>query len=129
MAVQMQVHLEFACVHRTMSNGKEDRLMIGPEMTLAHAAQVTALHPRTESLFRLVFPEYDRPLTPTNIRTEGLGMQHALGLIDLSLWCLEEGRAFGWREPETFLDLPAQNGLVDVLLALVASDEANLLDL
>jgi hypothetical protein len=105
------------------------RFLIDPEITLAHASQVTALHPRTERLFRLVFPKYDRPVTPANIRTEGLGMQHALGLIDLSLRCMEEGRAFGWRAPETFLDLPAQHGLVDVLLALVASDEANLLDL
>jgi hypothetical protein len=107
----------------------DSRFLIDAEMTLAHAALVTALHPRTEGLFRLVFPEYERPVTPTNIRTEGLGMQHALGLIDLSLWCLEEGRAFGWREPEILLDLPAQHGLADVLLALVASDRANLLDL
>ncbi len=113
---------------RIMLDGDE-RLMIDPEKTLAHAAQVTALHPRTERLFRIVFPEYDRPVTPAGVRTEGLGMQHALGLIDLSLRCMEEGRAFGWRAPETFLDLPAQHGLADVLVALVASDEANLLDL
>ena len=68
-------------------------------------------------------------MTPAGIRTEGLGMQHALGLIDLSLRCMEEWRAFGWRAPETFLDLPAQQGLADVLTALVASDSANLLDL
>ena len=42
---------------------------------------------------------------------------------------MEEGRAFGWRAPEAFLDLPAQHGLADVLTALVASGEANLLDL
>ena len=113
---------------RIMLDGDE-RLMIDPEMTLAHAAQVTALHPRTERLFRIVFPEYDRPVTPAGVRTEGLGMQHALGLIDLSVRCMEEGRALGWRAPETFLDLPAQNGLADVLVALVANDEANLLDL
>ncbi len=113
---------------RIKLNGDE-RLMIDPEMTLAHAAQVTTMHPRTERLFRIVFPEYDRPVTPADLRTEGLGIQHALGLIDLSLRCMEEGRAFGWRAPKTFLDLPAQNGLADVLAALVANDEANLLDL
>ena len=85
----------------------DERLLIDPEMTLAHAAQVAALHPRTEPLFRIVFTEYDRPVTPADLRTEGLGTQHALGLIDLSLRCVEEGRAFGWRAPETFLDLPA----------------------
>jgi hypothetical protein len=107
----------------------DSRLLIDAEMTLAHTALVTTLHPRTEGLFRLVFPGYDRPVTPAGIRTEGLGMRHALGLIDLSLRCMEEGRAFGWREPATLLDLPAQHGLADVLTALVASDEANLLDL
>jgi hypothetical protein len=108
---------------------EDSRFLIDPEVTLAHTAQVTALHPRTEGLFKLVFPEYDQPVTPANIRTEGLGMQHALGLIDLSLRCLQAGRKFGWRAPETFLDLSAQHGLADVLLALVASAEANLLDL
>ena len=56
-------------------------------------------------------------------------MQHALGLIDRSLRCIQAGREFGWRGPETFFDLSAQHGLADVLLALVASDDANLLDL
>jgi hypothetical protein len=108
---------------------EDSRFLIDSEMTRAHAAQVTALHPKTGGLFRLVFPKYDRPVTPANIRTEGLGMQHALGLIDLSLRCIQAGREFGWREPEILLDLPAQHGLADVLTALVASDEANLLDL
>jgi hypothetical protein len=68
-------------------------------------------------------------VTPAGVRTEGLGMQHALGLIDRSLRCIQAGREFGWRGPETFFDLSAQHGLADVLLALVASDDANLLDL
>jgi hypothetical protein len=109
-----------------MTSKQENRLIIDPDTTLAHAAQVTSLHPRTEHLFRIVFPDYDRPVTPAGIRTEGLGMQHPLGLIVLSLRCLVERRAFGWRAPEAFLDLQAQNGLADVLTALVASDGENL---
>jgi hypothetical protein len=112
-----------------MSSVQEDRLMIDPEVALAHADRVAALHPRTEQLFGVVFPEYGRPVTPAGIRNEGLGMLRALSLIDLSLRCLEAGRKFGWREPDILLDLPAQNGLADVLLALVASDKASLIDL
>jgi hypothetical protein len=68
-------------------------------------------------------------VTPAGIRNEGLGVRHALGLIDLILRRLEDGRAFGWRAPETFLGLPAQDGLAEVLLALAASGKANLLGL
>ena len=56
-------------------------------------------------------------------------MHRSLGLIDLSLRCIQAGREFGWREHEILLDLPAQHGLAGVLTALVATDEANLLDL
>jgi hypothetical protein len=107
----------------------ENRLMIDPVMTLAHAAQITTLNPRTEQLFRMVFPDCDRPVTPAGVRREKLGRQHALGLIDLSLRCLAEGKPFGWRAPDSLLDLSAQYSLADVLTALIATDGANLLDL
>jgi hypothetical protein len=112
-----------------MNTEHEERLMIDVQMTLAHAAEVVTLHPKTEGLFRLVFPEFSQPVTPTGIRTEGLGMQHALGLIDLSLRCMEGGHKFAWRHPKDLLDLAAQHGLVDVFAALVSADNATLLDL
>jgi hypothetical protein len=56
-------------------------------------------------------------------------MWHARGLIDRGLGCVDAAGRFGWREPENLLDLPAQNGLADALLALAASDEANLIGL
>ena len=105
-----------------------ERRIIDPEMTLAHAAEVTVLHPKAEQLFRLVFPKYDGVVTPAGIRTEGLGMQHALGLIDMSLRSIEEGRAFGWQGPDTFLDLAAQSGLANVLIALVGNDDTGLIE-
>jgi hypothetical protein len=95
-----------------------ERLMIDARMTLAHAAQVVTLHPKTEGLFRIVFPKYDRAVTPDEIRREGVGMRHVLGLIDLSLRCVEAGRKCGWHYPESFLDPAAQPGLADVLIAL-----------
>jgi hypothetical protein len=49
-------------------------------------------------------------------------VQERLGLAQRGL---EDGRAFDWRGPEMLLDLPAQNGLADVLLALAASAKAN----
>jgi hypothetical protein len=110
-------------------NIENERLMIDPDMTLAHVAQATSLHPKTEGLFRIVFKDYDRPVTPAGIRKEGSGMQHALGLIDLSLRCMEKSQKYGWRHPEDILDLLARDGLVDVLAALVAWDDGNLLDL
>jgi hypothetical protein len=103
-----------------------ERLMIDARMTLAHAAQVVTLHPKTEGLFRTVFPKYDRDVTPDEIRREGVGMRHVLGLIDLTLACVVEGRKCGWRYPESFLDPAAQLGLADVLVALVGCAAAGL---
>jgi len=105
-----------------------ERLMIDARLTLAHTAEVITLHPKTEGLFRLVFPKYDRAVTPDEIRREGVGMRHVLGLIDLSLQCIDDERKCGWRYPESFLHPAAQVGLADVLIALVGCDGVGLVE-
>ncbi len=105
-----------------------ERLMIDARMTLAHAAKVVTLRPKTEGLFRLVFPKYERAVTPDEIRREGVGMRHVLGLIDLSLGCVAAGRKCGWRYPESFLDPAAQLGLADVVVALAGCGGVGVID-
>jgi len=98
------------------------RVMIDTFMTVKHTQEVIRLHPRTEKLFRLVFPDYRQDVTPDNIRREGTGMQHVLGLVDLSLRYLDENIRFGWRYPEAHLHPAAQAPLADVLIALVGTE-------
>jgi len=99
-----------------------ERVMIDSFRTVAYTKEVLRLHPRTEKLFKLVFPNYPKEVTPDNIRAEGTGMQHVLGLIDLSLRYLDEGIKFGWRYPESYLHPAAQAPLADVLIALVGTE-------
>jgi hypothetical protein len=99
-----------------------ERVMIDSFMTVAHTKNVITLHPRTEKLFKMVFPDYGREVTPDNIRSEGTGMQHVLGLVDLSLLHLDAGTKFGWRYPEAYLHPAAQAPLADVLIALVGTE-------
>jgi len=98
------------------------RIMIDTFMTVKHTQEVQRLHPRTEKLFKIVFPDYGLAVTPDNIRREGTGMQHVLGLVDLSLRYLDEGTKFGWRYPEAHLHPAAQAPLADVLIALVGTE-------
>lgn len=85
------------------------RLMIEPEMTLHHAGKVQQLHPRTEELVKIVFP---------NGEVASRGYLHVVGLIDLSLKFIDMGVPFGWRYPETYLYPKEQCQLADVLARL-----------
>jgi hypothetical protein len=88
------------------------RIMIEPTDTLTHAGRLgheLAPHPETERLVGIVFPK-----GPVASR----GYLHTLGLIDLSLRYRDQGKAFGWRYPETYLYPKEQCQLADVLIEL-----------
>ena len=95
------------------------RIMINSLMTLDHVRTARVLHHKTEELFKIVFPDYHRQVTLENIRQDGSGMQHVLGLVNLSLTLVESGTAIGWRYPESYLHPAAQCNLADVLIWLM----------
>jgi hypothetical protein len=104
------------------------RFMIDSTMTLEHVRfihdKAQPLHPLTQKLFLVVFPDYEQrlagaPITPAMLALEGSGAQHVAGLIDMSLILIDRGVPIGWRYPESYLHPAAQCNLADVLIALM----------
>lgn len=93
-----------------------DRLMIDPEMTLAHFRGIEEISPYVAGFFKMVVPDFPNDIVIDNLRDAALGFQHLIGLFDLSLNMLLEKRQFGWRFPETYLHPKYQANLADALI-------------
>lgn len=94
-----------------------ERLPIDSEMTVQHGKQLTHIRPIVEHLFLMVFNKFNKPVTVEAIKElDSKAFYHVLGLLDLSVQCLEADVPFAWVYPETFLQPAQQAELGDVVI-------------
>lgn len=107
--------------------------------TIYHVTRVKKLHPIALEYFHIIFPHILEGYTqddtegetwfhhPTEasvrftewIRFEGGGVQHALGLMDMTLKLSDMGVGVAWIHPESHLHPSASVNLGDVLIRLM----------
>lgn len=99
-----------------LKSGYPNRHMIDPEWTLANYRSLVEITEATARLFKIVFPDFDLPITKASIDKCSLGHQHVVGLMALSIHFLNTRQPFGWRFPETYLHPRHQANLADALI-------------
>lgn len=97
----------------------DGQVEIGPEQTIARAADLTAEDwdmlrdiPIFAEMFHIVFPNMQMP---AKLPQEGLGVRHVAGMI-LMLLELKDGQQPYMRFPESFLHPSAQSKLADLFI-------------
>jgi hypothetical protein len=95
-----------------------ERVRLTLEVCIYHMDRTQTFHSKTPELFKMVFPNYDKEVTPDAIRQEGMGMKHVAGRIDMTLKFIDMGIKFAWVYPEACLHPAAQVNLGDVLISL-----------
>jgi hypothetical protein len=100
-----------------------DRMMIDPTMTLEHFNGMTEINPYTEAFFKLVVPDFDKPVTIEAMKRAAMGFRHLIGLFDLSLHLLLLKKAFGWKYPEAYIHPKYQANLGDALILFGMPDK------
>ena len=84
------------------------------ELDLLHACGV-------KELFDLVFAATETiqmPKTINELKSEGNGVQHVIGMLTMIYEAVLDGKQFYLRNPETFLHPSAQAGLGDMIVRL-----------
>lgn len=94
--------------------GGSPHIRLTSEMAIYHAERVTATHPDTMAMVKMVFPKAE--VGPEMDE----GFQHVLGLIDLTLKLRlsHPGVPVVWARPEQYLHPSEQCALADVLTLL-----------
>ncbi len=96
---------------------QDDVLVIDPTMTVQHAKSMKTITPLTEKLFKICFKKHNQQLKLEDIQNH-IGMLHVIGLLDLTLQCIEAKQKFVWRYPETYLHPEIAAELGDVVICL-----------
>lgn len=96
-----------------------DRFMIDPTATIEHFNSMKEINPYTAAFFKLVVPDFDKPITIAVMQQAALGFRHVVGLFDLSLNMLLLKKPFGWKHPEAYIHPKYQGNLVDALILFV----------
>lgn len=94
-----------------------DRVMIDPEMTIKHFNQLREISPFAAAFFKIVVPDYPEEITINSLKGAAPGLQHLIGLFELSLHFTLQRQKFGWKHPETYLHPKYQANLADALIA------------
>ncbi len=121
--------LTLLCHGGTLRIDVPGRFEINPTLTLRHAQTITDARlailreARFDHLFRMVFTDIDPPASAADIRREGDGVRHVVGMISLLLECVGNGVQPFLRLPESFLHPKAQAGLADLLIDLLVPGE------
>jgi len=99
-----------------------DRIMITPEMSLNRYRQLGEIDRITAALFRIVVPDFDRPVSREELDKCCDGFQHLAGLLSLTVRFIAHKHQFGWSYPETGLQPRYQANLADVIVLLTNAE-------
>ena len=117
--LQLEVDPETLIFNKCQKDIKyPDRIVIDPVLTLEHFNTLVEIDPYTQSLFKLVFPDYDYPINKSNINDSTIGHKHIIGLFSLTLQLMSQNKKFMWRLPETYLHPSHQGNIADVMILM-----------
>jgi len=109
-----------------------ERIAVDLEMSVYHIDRCIKLHPLTQEMFRIVFPDVnDDPLslffdTDAGLKWRsvmGTGYKHVMGRIDVSLKFMMNDTPFYWKYPEAGLHPKSQCNLGDLSIRMSRLDD------
>jgi hypothetical protein len=101
------------------------RFEITPQITVEQAEMMNDRHLELlreaggEQMFRMMFGDAVAfPASAADLKREGMGIKHAIGLLALAMLCIGAGVPAFLRYPESYLHPRAQLDLADVLAGM-----------
>ena len=95
-----------------------ERFSVTTEVSLAHSERIAEVTEVAGSLFRVVVPDWDGPVSKDKLSVSQPVFRRLAGMLDLTVWLMIAGVKFVWKYPEDGLHPKYQANLADVAIAL-----------